>query len=170
MIAEYLDLLRCIFEACIGKVLWKWEKTVNKISSDDIVIILPEENEVWNNALLKLLPQYVDRTNANKVLIYYNPVFEITNNEEHKGLSIILKEYEPSKMKMIYRYFCLNGFRDYMIWGYLKYPIYNCGEKILSYGEITVEELACLGYYCLRGIYEPERHYLQCTLKRSKNY
>jgi len=136
-----------------AKRLWNSIKTGFGINNNTVVIVLPENNSMWNEAALKYLPDYLKRKNADNavVLTTENTFIEKMGSGEKSDI-VSFHKISSESLKSLMDYYCLHRFFDKIVFFYLDYPQDNRSSFILNATEVTMDELVCLGFYRLREV------------------
>ena len=142
-----------LIRALRGCFVWKRIKRKYHIDERTAVIVLPENDVVWNQAALKYLPDYIIRKNADRAIVFLT-------DESKESISTDYIDNDNISFECIKRfqacllsdYYCLNRFYDKIQIFFLDYPYDNKSGDILNNTDVTADELVCLSFYILREV------------------
>lgn len=142
-------MIRDFGEAFRGYLVWKRLKRKYGIDDRYAIIVLPESRRKWNQCAVKYLPDYMKRKRADKVLIVVSDKSEGYEAEEFAEAIVLLSEED---IRLLMKLYCLIRYSDKIVFFYLNYPRDNMSEMILEKGDISMDEVICLGLYQLREV------------------
>ena len=141
---------RGIEKALAGKQLWDQIKTENHISDSTVVIVLPENDEIWNRCAYRYLPCFMKRKGAAEAQIIVsetNPGFDGAQSREYH--KIVLGD---ECIRSLMDYYLLHRFFDNIVFFYKDHPRDNHASQMVEKGYVTMEEIICYGFYRLREV------------------
>ena len=142
-----------LIRALRGCFVWKRIKRKYHIDERTAVIVLPENNVVWNQVALKYLPDYIIRKNADRAIVFLTDESKDSISADFKNLdNISFESIKRSQANLLADYYCLNRFYDKIQIFFLDYPYDNRSGYVLNTTDVTADELVCLGFYVLREV------------------
>lgn len=136
-----------------GYIVWLQFRVKEHLDDKKFVLILTEENEKVDQYALKYLDYVMERKYAKEALII------VSNRESAKRVSrypykhqIKIKIMPFQKIKLFYRWYCLDGRRKNVVFTFVKTNKDNLLECFINETDINEEDVVCLALYNLRKI------------------
>lgn len=145
-------MLRQLFHAWKGWLVWKSWKLKYRINYDSVVLVPMEKDIEWNREALKYLPDYMERKRVTRCIILTadKQIEALYRNETAPGASI--RNISSRQLDLILEYYCFCKFFDNIVFLSLDRPRENMSSLILQQGCVSKRELICLCFYHLREV------------------
>ena len=145
-------MIREIWNIFRGRRLWARLRSRYQIKYDCAVLILPERNPEWNREILRCLPAYIARKQVPRGLVLTTNPDSGACAREFACDNITHGHISEKDVRLLVQYYSLKRFYDYILFFYFHVPRDNLSGEILSYGDISMKELICYGFYKLREV------------------
>ena len=142
-------MIHQLIQAFKGFLTWKHLVRKYNINDRCVVIVLPEDDDEWNECALKYLPSFMKRKSANRSLVIFKQAVDMARTVLPDSEVGALAE---EKIRFLMQYYLLWKFFPGIVFFYRSFPRDNITEQILSKSRVTIEELICLGFYRLREV------------------
>lgn len=136
-----------------GYIIWLQFRVKEHLDDKKFVLIVTEENEKVDQYALKYLDYVMERKYAKEALIVVsNPESAKKVSRYHYKHQIKIKIMPFQKIKLFYRWYCLDGRRKNVVFTFVKTNKDNLLERFINETDINEEDVICLALYNLRKI------------------
>ncbi len=144
MFAELLAAFR-------GKINWNRICKRYNVNSDCVVLVMTENDELWNETFLKYSNAFCSKMNLGRTVILKTASAVLPNKymSTHNALVITIGDRVYTSLL---KYYFLIKYSDSIIFCVKDVPYENLATFVLNKTDLSLDEYVCFGAYRLRGV------------------
>ena len=136
-----------------GYIIWLQLRVKEHLDDKKFVLIVTEENEKVDQYALKYLDYVMERKYTKEALVIVsNQGTAKKVSKYHYKHQIKIKIMPFQKIKLLYKWYCMDGRRKNVVFTFVKTNKDNLLEHFINETDINEEDVVCLALYNLREI------------------
>ncbi|MDR1539165.1 MAG: hypothetical protein LBU32_14440 [Clostridiales bacterium] len=144
-------ILERLFSALSGRRLWLKLKRKYDFDSGVFALLMPEDDIKLNFLALKHIKDLLEYRRASGVVILSANEWVLANAIRHSGQIIDIVQLSEKSIENIISYAEFYFFSQWLITVSLDRPYGVKARQAIGVSGITLEDMVCLGIYCIRN-------------------
>lgn len=139
-------------EARKGREKWLYLKETYRIDKNTYIILFPEEKTQCNQYILKYLPEFSKKVNANRIILLSYDEEILKANIHCSDIVYEIVFWNRAAADELMAYYSIQRFSDNLLIASLNQPKGRNGENLIGINGITEEEVVSIGILGIRGV------------------
>lgn len=143
-----LKAIKLLILSAYGNKIWK--ETTKLISENDIVLVMPENDDELNYYSLLYIDQYIEENKKKECVVITNNKKVISNYKYLSEKITRIEKLSNKKIRSLIQFYCLYKFDERVLFASLSKPNGRNAERILGKNGIRMEDIVAIGIFQLK--------------------